>query len=369
MEVLLCGLDLQEFPSHLLKPTNNTNDNTQQQFETVSCLDLSCNSLTTLPNSLEHLTNLKVLNLSDNSLGTETILTTRFPSSLEVLILNGNQISEIPISAFPKSLRRLHLSGNKISTLPMDLDTLTSLKELYLGQNHLSVIDSNLLFPSNLEVLYLGGNQLTTIPQTIGFLPNLKLLSLNDNLIKALPPTFVQLSNLEILHLHKNKLTFLPVEILGIRKLKQLTVRQNPLLTQFADNMHHHLPSLKELSGRTIKKHKISYQKENLPKEVSQYLESSKECLGCAGAYFGDSCLSHVEFIDMCGSYRVPFLNFLCSEKCKKEESQESQEPSFSRVVRLRKILLDKYAPSSSTTMEVLEKEIIKNEEYFDDLI
>lgn len=35
----------------------------------------------------------------------------------------------------------------------------------------------------------------------------------------------------------------------------------------------------------------------------------------CAGVYF-TSCVEHVKFVDFCGKYRVPLLQYLCSPLC-----------------------------------------------------
>lgn len=63
------------------------------------------------------------------------------------------------------------------------------------------------------------------------------------------------------------------------------------------------------------------------------------------GVYFDDR-VEHIKFVDFCGKYRVPLLQYLCSSRCIEDASQpesgtESDEdiPQASGYM-MRKVLL-----------------------------
>ena len=100
------------------------------------------NNLTgSLPVSLSHLTELKVLELSFNQLTREIPITIGALKNLEVLALNGNDLSgTIPNGISSLShLKQLHLSSNKLSgDLPNGIHRLTSLEVFNVFDNDLS---------------------------------------------------------------------------------------------------------------------------------------------------------------------------------------------------------------------------------------
>ncbi|KAK6039063.1 hypothetical protein COOONC_23432 [Cooperia oncophora] len=108
-------------------------------------------------------------------------------------------------------------------------------------------------------------------------------------------------------------------------------------------------PKLKELAGRIVrlKMSKIPV-KEVLPRELITYLNSANQCVNpkCKGVYF-EACVEHVKFVDFCGKYRVPLLQFLCSPKCSaatpayvSSESSSDTDDDLPNNMKMRKILL-----------------------------
>jgi Leucine-rich repeat (LRR) protein len=66
-----------------------------KHFDSVKYLDLSYKKLSEVPLFIRHLKNLKVLNLSGNRLTfKEDVM---LPQSIEVLILNNNNLNTIPL--------------------------------------------------------------------------------------------------------------------------------------------------------------------------------------------------------------------------------------------------------------------------------
>lgn len=130
----------------------------------------------------------------------------------------------------------------------------------------------------NMQILYLGGNQLEHLPDDIGKLFALTMLYLGDNKLSCVPTTLSYLSRLTTLNLHNNLLTSLPtdvcylitcnimlnffvfrcsdtnMQILNLVNLRQLSLRGNPLVSSFIQDMPLQPPSLLELCARQIRK-------------------------------------------------------------------------------------------------------------------
>lgn len=75
-------------------------------------------------------------------------------------------------------------------------------------------------------------------------------------------------------------------------------------------------PSLLELAGRAVKLTHIPYGPEDLPTSLREYLSTANCCVNpkCGGVFF-DNRVEHIKFVDFCGRYRLPLLEFLCSSK------------------------------------------------------
>ncbi|CAI5446765.1 unnamed protein product [Caenorhabditis angaria] len=308
---------------NLTKNAFSTNLKGLSTFVNLVTLDLSDNFLTNLPDDIGQLKFLQKLAARNNLL--EGLPKTMCElEHIEEIYLPGNQIDCIPPVIFNmQKLRVLHLGGNKIDTLPYALGTLKCL-----------------------ELLYLGGNRLSEIPATIGCLYRLISLTLCDNQLETIPSTLGDLHHLENLALHNNRLRTLPTEIINLQNLQQLSLRNNPLVHNFVYNMTIDPPSLKELAGRMVrqKMHKIPL-REYLPLELIDYLHSACQCVNpkCKGVYF-EARVEHVKFVDFCGKYRVPLLQFLCSPRCSSgvpavtydttsSESEDEFQPRMRRVL------------------------------------
>ena len=114
-------------------------------------LNLSNNSLTSVPVEIAKLTSLSELNLSHNNLET-------FPASVCLK------------ESLQKSLSLLDLSHNQIKQLPLQICELT-----------------------NLITLKVDNNVLTSLPPTIGRLFKLKFFSASENKLTSLPASFMRL--------------------------------------------------------------------------------------------------------------------------------------------------------------------------------
>jgi len=139
---------------------------------------------------------------------------------------------------------------------------------------------------------------------------------------------------LKSLSLHNNQFCALPPDIIRL-DLQELSLRNNPLVVRFVRDLTYDVPTLKELSARTIKLYKINYNDKSIPKSLVEYLNSAKSCLNpkCKGmkifiiriksnrfclflgVYF-ESCHKNIKFVDFCGKFYLPLLQFLCSPAC-----------------------------------------------------
>ena len=87
------------------------------------------------------------------------------------------------------------------------------------------------------------------------------------------------------LSLHNNQFSALPSDIIRL-DLQELSLRNNPLVVRFVHDLTYNVPSLKELSGRTIKLRGVAYDDATLSKNLVEYLNAAKSCLNpkCKGS-------------------------------------------------------------------------------------
>lgn len=298
----------------------------------VTDLLLNNNLLKTLPRLISNFNNLEILDLSSNCLKIlHDDLCKLF--NLKVLIVKDNLLNDMSIPKdFSSKLTKLeiiNLSGNLLTQFPYQLLELITLRECYLGSNKLTVLPRNYECLQNLEILYLGGNQIRVIPDEFSQLKALSSLNLSDNQIISLPNSLVKLKNIKNLAVHGNNLTTLPIELVKLN-LKELSLRNNPLVKRFAKDFVYNVPSLLELCGRVIKIKSVQYDYNHLPKHLVDYLNSAQCCLNpkCKGVYF-TSKVEHIKFVDFCGKFRVPLMQYLCSSTCSEKVTNRKFSESF----------------------------------------
>ncbi|XP_017784412.1 PREDICTED: leucine-rich repeat-containing protein 58 [Nicrophorus vespilloides] len=296
---------LQLFPENIVK------------FSNLRSLDISSNGLAILPDVFEHC-QLTTLIAKNNSLTSESL-----PKTFTVC----------------PSLRELNLNGNHLSHFPEQIFDFPNLRYLYLGGNRITKISKNIGKLHSLQILSMGGNLLNEVPASLGTLKSLHALILCDNLLESLPSNIANLHNLKSLMLHRNKLRTLPPEIVALKNLTELSLRDNPLVVRFVSDMTHNPASLLELSARAVKVASISVEEGDIPKTLYSYLGSAHHCVNprCKGVFF-DNRVEHIKFVDFCGKYRIPLLQYLCSSKCITGGEVEDVQPV--RSYMMRKVLL-----------------------------
>lgn len=164
---LSCGLS--EFPVEVF-----------DLADTLEVLNLSGNSLTSLPDDLCRLTRLRVLFASDNAF-------THLPESigqcqqLQIVGLKANRIEQVSAAALPPRLRWLILTDNCIEYLPDELGRRPDLQKLMLAGNRLRALPTTLADCHKLELIRIAANRLTELPDWLLSLPALAWLAYADN--------------------------------------------------------------------------------------------------------------------------------------------------------------------------------------------
>lgn len=320
--------------------------------------------MVTIPRSVATLlNNLTVLDLSNNLISAVPEALSKF-RCLANLSLRNNMLRD---DSLPKSLgdnlaltlRELNLSGNMLTEFPRCVLGLRGLRNLLLGGNGLTSVPPEIRQLRKLKYLYMGGNRLAALPDEISHLKALRALILADNRLESLPASICRLTRLACLQLHLNQLTTLPHGLVYLRSLSELSLSDNPLVVRFVREMNFQPSSLLEMAAQTVKSYSIPYDcPGQVPRVLAQYLDGAVSCVNprCRGVYF-DSKVEHVKFVDFCGKYRVPLMQYLCSWRCSPDNpaftesasasSREQAGPAGSRgeaasdeVNKLRRVLL-----------------------------
>lgn len=139
-----------------------------------------------------------------------------------------------------------------------------------------------------------------------------------------------------------------------------MSLRDNPLVVHFVRHMASRPLKLCDLAARCVQTHRLPYA--HLPRTLVSYLDTAHRCVNpqCQGynptpvnsadtisthcvvfffaGVFFDSRVEHVKFVDFCGKYRVPLLQYLCSARCIGDNKAASADPPSDQL--LRKVLL-----------------------------
>ncbi|CAF3857900.1 unnamed protein product [Rotaria sp. Silwood2] len=216
--------------------------------ESLKTLDLSSNSLTTLPNEIETLNYLIVLNIQNNQL-TSLPDAVRGLRALEKLVLSQNQLTTLSDGLFYcSSLLSLNLSRNHLTKLPNKIGQLSYLQELDLSENEFELFPKEIGFLTRLTKLTVAKNRLRVLPHEFGSLYNLRSLDLSHNQLTELPESVGDLINLEEIYANTNRLTLFPC-FNQCARLKEIHMADN-LLTEIIDNQLEPLLSLVSLNVR-----------------------------------------------------------------------------------------------------------------------
>ncbi|XP_037955141.1 protein flightless-1 [Teleopsis dalmanni] len=199
-------------------------------------LDLSHNRLETLPPQTRRLINLQTLLLADNPL--ELFQLRQLPSlqSLEVLNMRNTQrtLLNFPTTLDSLSnLAELDLSQNALPKVPDCVYNVPNLRRLNMSDNAITELSSSVEFWQRLEVLNLSRNNLTSLPSALCKLVQLRRLFINDNKIdfEGIPSGIGKLCSLEVFSASNNLLEMIPEGLCRCGALKKLNLSSNRLIT------------------------------------------------------------------------------------------------------------------------------------------
>lgn len=197
-------------------------------------LDLSHNSLETLPPQTRRLSNLQTLILNHNPL--ELFQLRQSLQHLECLQMRNTQRTLLNFPASLDSLTNLvelDVSQNCLPKIPDVIYNLTNLKRLNVSDNEIKEVSPNVENLQKLETLNLSRNEISTLPTTLCKLAKLRQLYVNDNELNfdGIPAGVGKLGALETFSAANNKLEMIPESLCRCGSLKKLNLSSNKLIT------------------------------------------------------------------------------------------------------------------------------------------
>lgn len=166
---LRLSCNLKDFPPEIFDLAN-----------TLEILDVSGNTISSLPDRLPELHKLKILFCSDNQF-TELPPILGQCKALSMIGFRNNDIRHVSPEALPPLLRWLILTGNQLTELPSALGHRPHLQKLMVAGNQLQTLPKELVHCKNLELIRIAANRFETLPKVLFQLPRLSWLSYSGN--------------------------------------------------------------------------------------------------------------------------------------------------------------------------------------------
>ncbi|MEL6538197.1 MAG: leucine-rich repeat domain-containing protein [Bacteroidota bacterium] len=252
--------EIQEIPRHI------------SRLPQLQSLYLTGCDLGVLPDGVEAVESLTLLNVQDNRLGT---LPPNKWQNLRVINLRNNQLEKFPTTLLGlPHLREVDLSGNtglditqtltslaqvprldflylsdlSLTELPAQIKQLQNLEELHLTNN--PQLDWSGAFQAlaevpHLTILVLTANELTDLPEATTEMSQLKGLVLDQNpdlVVETLIGRVQEMAGLKVLLLRENELNALPSNLEGLGHLDLLDLSGNQFSAAEQDRIREALP-------------------------------------------------------------------------------------------------------------------------------
>jgi len=178
----------------------------------VYILDVSGNSIKTIPTQIKCLKKLQILNIDDN-LVTNIPKEIGYLSNLQVLSLNNNDLSSISSEIGNlTNLEKISFTNNNLTKLPKEFENLKNLRKINIDGNKFTSLPVQLFSLHNIAVIDASNNSINTISQGISNLENLQNLNLSNNLLNSLPENLSDLYSLEELTITGNEINSKTIE-------------------------------------------------------------------------------------------------------------------------------------------------------------
>ncbi|MGK7958886.1 MAG: COR domain-containing protein [Crocosphaera sp.] len=167
-------------------------------------VDLSNKGLSSIPDLLWDLTNIKFLNLSNNRIKNIPEKISNL-YNLKWIIIDNNCLANMPFCIFDMS---------SVEILTLNANLLDSIPEINTNNCQIRIID-------------LSENRLSTFPRFLTNIKTLEWLDISDNKIPKIPPQIKNLGNLITFNVSNNLLFNIPPEIRSIKSLQTFDCRNN----------------------------------------------------------------------------------------------------------------------------------------------
>ncbi len=244
-----------------------------EEMSSLVVLNIANNEISSLPNNLSNLKNLKELDVSGNKLSKIPDSIRALRHQLRILNLSSNRLSHLTnavcdldkvrvvdvsmnmLVSLPerignmRSLTELYASDNKIVSFPPSIQSCSSLRYLHVRKNRLTEVPQYMEYLIHLEVMNLRQNNLVDfqsplsslksllidtndfrdMPEALFKCHNLEFLSMEDNLLKRIPSEIQELRRLRALYLSYNEIAELPSELCSLDQLKHLVLHGNKM--------------------------------------------------------------------------------------------------------------------------------------------
>ncbi|KAI5853064.1 hypothetical protein DFP73DRAFT_534984 [Morchella snyderi] len=204
-----------------------------EQFGGLTSIDMHNNMLISIPNNFGGLTELTVLNLSNNKLDYEALeIIFRIKTLVDLKLAKNGLEGELPSSISKlENLEILELQENKLDSLPSSLGELSKLHVLNIHANRLQDIPLQVLRNCQLQELTASSNRLggTLFSLNVESLNSLHLLDVRNNRISKFSEGTVLLPTLQQLYASNNELSLFP-SVEGWNELLVFTVDSNHLV-------------------------------------------------------------------------------------------------------------------------------------------
>lgn len=204
-------------------------DEIVRYHRTLEELLLDSNQLHELPKGFYKLTLLRKLDISDNEIEVISPEIGNFVNLVE-FDCNRNGITELPDSIrYLRNLQVLDISNNPLKCLPSGLTQLRALTELTLNDLSLEALPEDIGNLANLRSFQARDNLIKNIPESLCNMSKLESLDLGSNEIEEIPVQVGKLASLKVLWLDLNQLKEVPAEIGRLKKLQYLELSENML--------------------------------------------------------------------------------------------------------------------------------------------
>ena len=133
------------------------------------------------------------------------MLVSSFPKQLCILDLSSNSLHTLPAQICNlQNLEELYVNNNHLTSLPVSIGMLTNLQILDAASNKISTFPEQLHLCQNLRILNFKHNKLTSLPSSFLSLKKLESVCVSHNPVKGIPKEIVERGDRDLIHYLEN---------------------------------------------------------------------------------------------------------------------------------------------------------------------